>query len=404
MGLNPVPELETYLNSNSSKVNLVNNPYDIHSLYLAEKFKAGAFQKSILTACVSSTQAIALGYESILNKEAKVVIAGGTDSLVNLVPLTSFGKLGVIPETATGTECTPFDRNRNGTLAGEAAGFVILASEEFINQNNIQPLGQIMGYGNSLDGYKITAPDPSGISMTKAIENALSNSGLKSSQIDYINAHGTGTRHNDELELRCIGKALGEDAKRIPISSTKDRHGHAIAAAGIQELCLLLELMKDIPVYNLYSYKCDLLNYDEIVKTVGAIYKKFSKVNSLVNCAGYTKEYPFAMLDEDEISHTLDINLKSPMMLTHAILRIMFRQKKGSIINVSSISAVKKGRGIVAYASAKSGIENFTRTLASEVGKKNIRVNCIRPGIIETSMSGQVMSRTKDRIFKATYE
>ena len=244
MGLNPVPELETYLNSNSSKVNLVNNPYDIHSLYLAEKFKAGAFQKSILTACVSSTQAIALGYESILNNEAKVVIAGGTDSLVNLVPLTSFGKLGVIPETVTGTECTPFDRNRNGTLAGEAAGFVILASEEFVNQNNIQPLGQIMGYGNSLDGYKITAPDPSGISMTKAIENALSNSGLKSSQIDYINAHGTGTRHNDELELRCIGKALGEDAKRIPISSTKDRHGHAIAAAGIQELCLLLELMK----------------------------------------------------------------------------------------------------------------------------------------------------------------
>ena len=117
-------------------------------------------------------------------------------------------------------------------------------SEEFVDQNKIKPLGQIMGYGNSLDGYKITAPDPSGVSMTKAIENALSNSGLKSSQIDYINAHGTGTKHNDHLELRCIGKALGEDAKKIPISSTKDRHGHAIAAAGIQELCLLLELMK----------------------------------------------------------------------------------------------------------------------------------------------------------------
>ena len=129
-------------------------------------------------------------------------------------------------------------------------------------------------------------------------------------------------------------------------------------------------IKEDIPLKNLYSYKCDLLNYDEIVKSVGDINKKFGKVNSLVNCAGYTKEYPFAMLDEDEISHTLDINLKSPMMLTHAILRIMFRQKNGSIINVSSISAVKKGRGIVAYASAKSGIENFTRTLASEVGKK----------------------------------
>jgi 3-oxoacyl-[acyl-carrier protein] reductase len=161
-------------------------------------------------------------------------------------------------------------------------------------------------------------------------------------------------------------------------------------------------IKEDIPVNNLYSYKCDLLNYDDIVKSVGDINKKFGKVNSLVNCAGYTKEYPFAMLDEDEISHTLDINLKSPMMLTHAILRIMFRQKNGSIINVSSISAVKKGRGIVAYASAKSGIENFTRTLASEVGKKNIRVNCIRPGIIETSMSGQVMSRTKDQIKEIT--
>ena len=89
----------------------------------------------------------------------------------------------------------------------------------------------------------------------------------------------------------------------------------------------------DIPVKNLYSYKCDLLDYREIVKTVGDINKKFNKVNTLVNCAGYTKEYPFAMLDEDEISHTLDINLKSPMMLTHAILRIMFRQKNGSIIN-----------------------------------------------------------------------
>jgi 3-oxoacyl-[acyl-carrier protein] reductase len=158
----------------------------------------------------------------------------------------------------------------------------------------------------------------------------------------------------------------------------------------------------NISLSNLYSYKCDLLDYREIVKTITEINNKFNKVNTLVNCAGYTKEYPFAMLDEEEISHTLDINLKSPMMLSHAILRIMFRQKSGSIINVSSISAVKKGRGIVAYASAKSGIENFTRTLASEIGKKNIRVNCIRPGIIETSMSGQVMTRTKDQIKEIT--
>jgi 3-oxoacyl-[acyl-carrier protein] reductase len=175
------------------------------------------------------------------------------------------------------------------------------------------------------------------------------------------------------------------DNKVIIITGATGGIGGDIVAEFLREkaiaVCLIRNKLKmeklksklieeDVPVKNLYSYKCDLLNYDEIVKTVGDINKKFSKVNSLVNCAGYTKEYPFAMLDEDEISHTLDINLKSPMMLTHAILRIMFRQKNGSIINVSSISAVKKGRGIVAYASAKSGIENFTRTLASEVGKK----------------------------------
>ena len=89
------------------------------------------------------------------------------------------------------------------------------------------------------------------------------------------------------------------------------------------------------------------------------------------------------------------------MMLTHAILRIMFRQKNGSVINVSSMSAVKKGRGIVAYASAKSGIENFTRTLASEVEKK-YKSELYKTRIIETSMSGQVMSRTKDQIKEIT--
>ena len=155
---------------------------------------------------------------------------------------------------------------------------------------------------------------------------------------------------------------------------------------------------KNISLINLHGYKCDLLNYIEISSTIKKVHKKFNKINILVNCAGFTKEYPFALLNENEISHTIDINLKSPMMITHAILKIMFKQKSGSIINVSSISAVKKGRGIVAYATAKSGLENFTRTLAYEVGRKNIRVNCIRPGVIETSMSGPIMNRIKDKI------
>ncbi len=241
---NPIVELYLSLNENGTKLNLMNNPYDLYSMYLADKFDAGAFQKTVLTACVSSTQAIAFGYDHIKRGEAEVVVTGGTDSIVNTLAMISFGKLGVIPESGEGKSCKPFDSNRRGTLSGECAGIVILASEKFVKENDLEPIAEVMGYGNTLDAYKITAPDPEGDSMVRAIEQAVSSSMIRVEDIDYINAHGTGTRHNDLLELRSLERALGPQMKRIPISSTKDRHGHAIAAAGVQEICVLLELMK----------------------------------------------------------------------------------------------------------------------------------------------------------------
>jgi 3-oxoacyl-[acyl-carrier-protein] synthase II len=174
-----------------------------------------------------------------------VVIAGGTDSLINLLAMISFGKLGVIPVATKEPDCKPFDINRNGTLAGESAGFAILASEDFLEKNKLNAMAQLLGYGNTMDGYKITAPDPSGDSMTQAIKYAMQNSGISANMLSYINAHGTGTKHNDALELSCIERALGSFGNKVPISSTKDRHGHAIAAAGIQEFCVLMELMKN---------------------------------------------------------------------------------------------------------------------------------------------------------------
>ncbi len=240
----PTAELYTELNNTGTRLNRVVNPYDLYAIYLAQKFNAAAFQKSILTACVSSTQALAFGFESIQNGEAEVVVAGGTDSLLNVLALASFGKLGVIAETTEEPCCRPFDLRRNGTLAGECAGFAVLVSESFVQRTGIRPKAQLLGYGNTLDAYKITAPDPEGTSITRAIQDALKRSGLKPGQIDYINAHGTGTKHNDQLELSCLRNAFGAELNKIPISSTKSRHGHAIAAAGIQEFCLLLEMLK----------------------------------------------------------------------------------------------------------------------------------------------------------------
>jgi 3-oxoacyl-[acyl-carrier-protein] synthase II len=173
-----------------------------------------------------------------------VVIAGGTDSLVNKLGMIAFGKLGVICESNDQASCKPFDMKRCGTLAGEAAGFVVLASEDFVLRNNIKPIAELLAYGNTMDAYKITAPDPEGTSMIQSIQEVMGKANLSVEMIDYINAHGTGTVQNDLLELKSFSKALGDYVKKIPISSTKDRHGHAIAAAGVQEICFLLEFFK----------------------------------------------------------------------------------------------------------------------------------------------------------------
>lgn len=244
-GFEPIKELLSNPRLSNTRINLINNSFDIYSIYLASKFNAAAFQKTILTACVSSTQAIAFGYDAVKSGLVDVCIVGGTDSLVSEMSIFSFSKLGIISESKDNISCKPFDKNRVGTLAGEAAGIAVLVSEDFLLKNNLTPKAEILGFGNTLDGYKITAPDPGGDMMTQAIIDAMANAGLLPGDIDYINAHGTGTMHNDELELNCIKKAMGDSAFKIPVSSTKDRHGHAIAAAGIQEFCFLLEMMKN---------------------------------------------------------------------------------------------------------------------------------------------------------------
>jgi 3-oxoacyl-[acyl-carrier protein] reductase len=158
------------------------------------------------------------------------------------------------------------------------------------------------------------------------------------------------------------------------------------------KMALLKEVLlnRNISILNLFSYQCNLIDYGGIKIIINKILKEFKRIDTLVNCAGYAKEYPFALLSESQISNMIDLNLKSPIMLTQAVLKSMFRQRSGSIVNISSIASVSKGRGIVSYASSKAGIETFTRTLAMEIGRKNVRINCIRPGVIETKMSGNI--------------
>ena len=193
--------------------------------------------------------------------------------------------------------------------------------------------------------------------------------------------------------------------------------GEQIVADFLDENALVVCLIRDrekfnetkksindqgISVANLHYDICDLNNYKTIKASVNNIAREHGRIDILVNCAGFTPEVPFALLESEQISSIVDLNLTSPMYVCHAVLRHMFIQKEGSIINISSVSSVKKGRGVVAYASAKAGLENFTRTLSQEVGKRNIRVNCVRPGVVATTMSEALLSRSIEMIKEDT--
>ena len=226
--------------NNGLKANSIFNHADLYGAYFQQEIAEVAFCRNLMTACSSSTQALAFGAAHILAGKADLVLAGGTDSIINQFAYISFGKLGVLSPD----RCRPFDVGRNGTLAGECAGFTLLASEAFVLEHKLKPKAALIGFGNSMDAYKITAPDPSGAGVERALRSAIVMAGIRPEQIDYINAHGTGTRSNDEAELRAIERVVGEAAPQIHVSSTKDRHGHAIAAAGIQEFHVLTTCMK----------------------------------------------------------------------------------------------------------------------------------------------------------------
>ncbi|MBK9192597.1 MAG: SDR family oxidoreductase [Crocinitomicaceae bacterium] len=147
-----------------------------------------------------------------------------------------------------------------------------------------------------------------------------------------------------------------------------------------------------------FGYKCDLLNKDMLQKTVSEIETEFKRIDVLVNCAGQAAEYPFAMMEERHLHDMIDQNFLTVMLVTQSVLKTMFRQKSGAIVNISSVASSKAGRGIVVYASAKSAVDTFTRTLAQEVGKKNIRVNAIRPGAVKTPMSKALEDRASQKL------
>lgn len=203
---------------------------------------------AINTACASSAYAMAFGYDMIRNNLADIVIVGGADSIINKEEIEGFNALYALsinndpPEKAS----KPFSADRDGFVIGEGAGVVILEAEESARQRSAIIYAELAGYGINSEGYNIMAPMKDGEGMASTMEKALKSSGVSKNQVDYINAHGTSTELNDKYETLAIKRVFGDQAYKIPVSSTKSMLGHTIGAAGtIEGIVTILSVYHD---------------------------------------------------------------------------------------------------------------------------------------------------------------
>jgi 3-oxoacyl-[acyl-carrier-protein] synthase II len=205
--------------------------------HLAEKFGTKGSPISLSTACASGATAIQLGVEAIRRGEADATLCVATDGSVNPEALIRFSLLSALsthndpPEAAV----RPFSKNRDGFVMAEGAGALVLESYEAATARGAQILGILAGCGELADSFHRTRSSPDGKPIIGCVRNALSDAGIVSDQIDYINAHGTGTPENDKMEYLGISTVFGERATQIPVSSNKSMVGHTLSAAGAVE-------------------------------------------------------------------------------------------------------------------------------------------------------------------------
>lgn len=231
--------------------------------HIAIAFGLGGPNSTISNACVSSAEAIGNAYQQISQGRLSVAICGGTESLVWETIMAAWCKLRVMstqnesPDKAS----RPFDKNRDGMVMADGAGILVIEELEHAKARGATPIAEIIGFGASCDAFHVTAPNSVG--QTRAIFSALDDAKLASSDIQYINAHGTGTQLNDLTETETIKNVFGQLAYDIPITAQKAMTGHAIGAAGAMEIiATALSLQHDIllPTINLNNPDpaCDL--------------------------------------------------------------------------------------------------------------------------------------------------
>ncbi|QMU78053.1 beta-ketoacyl-[acyl-carrier-protein] synthase family protein [Streptacidiphilus sp. PB12-B1b] len=195
----------------------------------------------VASACSSGAQAVGAGLLLLAAGAADAVVVGGAEASTSELVQASFRNAGALSPTGASV---PFDRARDGFLIGEGAGILVLETARGAAARGAAVLGEVLGYGATADAHHLTAPDPSGVPAARAVGRALRAAGVTPEQLDYINAHGTGTVLNDQLECDALRLALGPAIERIPLSSTKSGIGHLFGAAGAVEAVATLQALR----------------------------------------------------------------------------------------------------------------------------------------------------------------
>lgn len=233
--------------------------------HIALQFGARGYNNTVITACAAGTQAIGDAMDLVRSGRVDVVITGGTESALSQLGLSGFA---VIRALSTSNEVPakasrPFDAKRDGFVAAEGAGIFILENLEHAKERNAPILAEVSGYGATSDAYHVVAPADDGNGAIRAMSEALRDAHIEPADVDYINAHGTSTELNDKSETLAIKKVFGEDAYKVPISSTKSMIGHSFGAAGAIESVAAVQSIRTGWIHPTINYEfpdpdCDL--------------------------------------------------------------------------------------------------------------------------------------------------
>lgn len=231
---------------------------------IAIRFGAKGVCENIVTACATGTNCIGTAFRNIKHGYLDACITGGAEASISEIGVAGFTNLTALSTNEDPKDaCKPFDKNRDGFVMGDGAGILILEELEHALARNAKIYGEIVGYGATGDAYHMTAPSPDGSGAAAAMKLAMEEAGIKPEDVSYINAHGTSTHANDAGETAAIKLAMGEQAYKIPVSSTKSMTGHLLGAAGAVEAIVCAKALETGILPPTINYKtpdeeCDL--------------------------------------------------------------------------------------------------------------------------------------------------